>query len=236
MTDPRDHAAYTDWDGAYVLGALSPTERREFERHLEICDRCRQSLGELSGMPGLLGRVEPERAFALLDVEAAAPAPTPPAPVDLVERIERAERRRRTRRLRIVSAIAAVAVVAAAVTVPTVIAAQPHPDVAVALAKTTASPLSAEVQLTNVAWGTRIEMHCAYGTRNDWADPSDEGSWDYALWVVDRDGQASQVSTWKATSGSQVRLTAATAVPLDRIASVQVRSAATGDVLLAKRL
>ncbi|MFW8745879.1 hypothetical protein, partial [Mesorhizobium japonicum] len=127
--------------------------------------------------------------------------------------------------------------VATAVTVPAVLlSTQPHPEVAVALAPATASPLRAEVQLTSVAWGTRIDMHCAYGTQNHWADPADEGDWDYALWVVDRDGVASQVSTWNAVSGSQVRLSAATALPLDRIATVEVRSASTGDVLLATRL
>jgi hypothetical protein len=242
MTDPRDHAFYGDWDGAYVLGALSPAERREFEQHLETCERCRQSVGELSGMPGLLGRVDADRAFALLepaadaDPDGAAAAAAAP-PIDLVDRIERIERRRRTRRLRIIAAVAAVAVVATAVTVPAVVlSAQPHPDVAVALAPTTTSPLSAQIQLTSVQWGTRIDMHCAYGTDNDWSDPADEGDWDYALWVVDRDGVASQVSTWKATSGSKVGLSAATALPLDRIATVEVRSGTTGDVLLSRRL
>lgn len=237
MTDPRDHAAYAEWDAAYVLGALSPAERREFEQHLESCERCRLAVGELSGMPGLLGRVDADRAFMLLDDADPTGVESGAAPVDLVERIERSEHRRRSRRLRIVAAVAAVAVVATAVTVPAVVlSAQPHPEVAVALAPTTTSPLSAEIQLTSVAWGTRIDMHCAYGAENDWSDPADEGDWDYALWVVDRDGSASQVSTWNAVSGSQVRLSAATALPLDRIATVEVRSASTGDVLLAKRL
>jgi hypothetical protein len=245
MTDPRDHARYADWDGAYVLGALSPAERREYEQHLETCERCRQAVGELSGMPGLLGRVDAERAFGLLDDPAEADvAPTmapdasapAAAPIDLVDRIERAERRRRTRRLRIIAAVAAVAVIASAVTVPAVLLSQHLPDRTVALVATTTSPLSAEIQLTSVKWGTRLDMDCAYGADNDWANPSDEGDWDYTLWVVGRDGQASQISTWNATSGSRVRLSAATALPLDRIATVEVRSAATGDVLLSKRL
>ena len=36
-----DHAHYADWDSAYVLGALEPAERREYEAHLERCERCR---------------------------------------------------------------------------------------------------------------------------------------------------------------------------------------------------
>ena len=45
-------------DGAYVLGALSPAERLEFERHLPGCDECTRSVRELAGLPGLLGRVD----------------------------------------------------------------------------------------------------------------------------------------------------------------------------------
>jgi hypothetical protein len=29
--------AYEMWDGSYVLGSLSPAERREFEAHLDGC-------------------------------------------------------------------------------------------------------------------------------------------------------------------------------------------------------
>ena len=55
----RDHAAYTQWDASYVLGALTPSDRSEYEAHLEECDRCRASLAELASMPGLLSRARP---------------------------------------------------------------------------------------------------------------------------------------------------------------------------------
>lgn len=230
MTDARDHAHYADWDGAYVLGALSPVERREYEIHLETCDRCRLAVADLSGMPGLLGRVEPDRAFELLEDETPDTA-TPPPATDLVARIEASERRRRTRRVRLVAGIAAAAVVAAAVAVPVTIAAQPHPTVAVAL-RSGAVPLTADLALTDVKWGTKIDMHCAYvETAGD-----DDTEWDYGLWVVDRSGRASEVSTWKARTGSQVKLSAATSLSVGQIASIQVRSATTGDVLLSKKL
>ena len=45
-------------DAAYVLGALSPAERLEFERHLGRCDDCTRAVRELAGLPGLLGRVD----------------------------------------------------------------------------------------------------------------------------------------------------------------------------------
>ena len=58
-----DHAdSFSLWDAAYVLGALSPAERREFEEHLAGCARCQRSVAELAGLPGLLAQVSPEDA------------------------------------------------------------------------------------------------------------------------------------------------------------------------------
>jgi hypothetical protein len=242
VTDPRDHAEYVEWDAAYVLGSLSPVERREYEAHLETCDRCRAAVAELSGLPGLLGRVAPERAFSLLDPEeqggaVVIPLPAPGESTAREPRTSRSRRPRlRPRRWMVLGGIAAAILVAGAIAVPVTIAAQPHPTVAVALAPTTTSPLTAQVQLTSVSWGTKIDMRCGYGTENSWSDPDDEGDWSYSLWIIDRAGRASELSSWKATAGSQVRLTAATALPVGQIARIEVRSASTNDVLLAKRL
>lgn len=67
-----DHERFVDWDAAYVLAALSPAERREFETHLENCRRCRSAVAELTVLPGLLGRLDPSRA---LELQAAAWTP-----------------------------------------------------------------------------------------------------------------------------------------------------------------
>ena len=48
-----DEDQFRDWDAAYVLGALSPEDRRAYEEHLRTCDACRAALGELAGIPGL---------------------------------------------------------------------------------------------------------------------------------------------------------------------------------------
>ena len=74
-----DHSRYAEWDAAYVLGALSPAERREFEEHLEACEACRRSVAELAPMPGLLARLSAGRAEALLDEDGTAPSPRPTA-------------------------------------------------------------------------------------------------------------------------------------------------------------
>src|SRR5262245_29684543 len=46
-----DNHEYAMWDAAYVLGSLSPADRREFEAHLSGCPFCGQAVAELSGMP-----------------------------------------------------------------------------------------------------------------------------------------------------------------------------------------
>jgi len=46
--------------GVYLLGALEPAERYEFEAHLATCDTCRRELVRLSPLPGLLNQISPE--------------------------------------------------------------------------------------------------------------------------------------------------------------------------------
>ena len=56
---------YSEWDAAYVLGALSVAERAEYEAHLMVCERCRSGVAELAGLPGLLGQLSPGEAMAV---------------------------------------------------------------------------------------------------------------------------------------------------------------------------
>lgn len=75
--DAVDGDGYSTWDAAYVLGALSSTERREFEAHLQTCDRCRSAVAELSGMPALLGLLS-EGDVRGLDGDQPEPPPLRP--------------------------------------------------------------------------------------------------------------------------------------------------------------
>jgi anti-sigma factor RsiW len=53
--DPwRFHAA------VYVLGALSPSERRAFHAHIRVCAECHADVVSLASLPGLLGRLTVE--------------------------------------------------------------------------------------------------------------------------------------------------------------------------------
>ncbi len=236
MKNP-DHARFAEWDAAYVLGALSPAERREFEEHLDDCPKCREAVTELSALPGLLGRIDDARAFAVLEeneLDAGAPGePGPPA--DLVARIQNRERRDRIRRrIGMGAALAAAAAVAAvlALVLPPVLTPDAQPSFASELTPTEADvPVEASIALTSVAWGTRIEMDCSYHP----AAPGPDGGYapvSYALWVVDRDGAESSLSTWTASPGGTVSVTADTALVLKDIAQVEVRSATGVQVLL----
>lgn len=56
---PQTHIRdpYRRWDAAYVLGALSPEERLEYEDHVAYCLSCPAGVVELSGLPGLLAQI-----------------------------------------------------------------------------------------------------------------------------------------------------------------------------------
>ena len=53
---------YATWDAAYVLGALSSSDRREYEAHLEGCERCRAAVAEVRST-GERKMLEPMTAF-----------------------------------------------------------------------------------------------------------------------------------------------------------------------------
>lgn len=224
-----DHARFAEWDSAYVLGALSPAERRDYEEHLESCDVCRRSVAELTPIPGLLARLTPERASVLLEEPAGAlPAPRPVL-LDEVRR-EGHRRRVRSRRLGLVAAVAVVVVVLTAILVPLAFVRPPADAQAVAFEALTDVPVSATATLTPVGWGTRIELYCRYGDAGSSKAPAD--GWSYALYVVDRDGNSSEVSSWRANPGKTARLEAGTSLGLEDIASLEVRALGSGEVLL----
>jgi len=229
-----DHARFAEWDAAYVLGALSPAERREYEEHMETCDRCRRSVAELASMPGLLARLSPERAMALLDEPATPMIGTAVPRPDLLEAVRREDRRRRARRTRAwtAAAVAAAVVVLTAIVMPLTIT--PSADVeAVELHTVADVPLTATATLTEVGWGTRIDLDCRYAADAS-VDAPPEG-WPYALVVVDREGARSEVSSWSASPGTAARVAAGTAVRLDDIASIEIRAVGSGDVLMRGR-
>ncbi|GAA1764209.1 anti-sigma factor family protein [Agromyces humatus] len=227
-----NHARFAEWDSAYVLGALSPAERREFEEHLETCEVCTRAVAELASMPGLLARLAPDRARALAEDPDGASASAPRD--DLLEAVRRADRRRRTRRTRYwwgaVAAAAAVAVLAIAL--PLSLGQPATARESVAFEAAADIPLTATATLTQVGWGTRIELDCRYGGSGESDVDVPAGGWPYSLVVIERDGTRSEVSSWQARPGAGARLSAASAVDLDDIASLEIRAIASGEVLM----
>ncbi|GAB3596468.1 zf-HC2 domain-containing protein [Angustibacter peucedani] len=213
--------------GAYVLGALSPSERAAFARHLPTCPACQGAVEDLAGLPGLLSRVRLEDVERLADAEGPATADVPPLPPELLTGLLREVRRRRQRRL---AAFTAVAAAAAAVLVVAGIAIGRPATPPAGQAMTSISPeaVTATVALEPVGWGTRLDLVCQY------EDPS-RGAVPYSLVVVARDGRTEQVGSWTAKPGETARMEGATSWTSDDIAAVEVRASSGLAVLRLDR-
>jgi hypothetical protein len=215
-------------DAAYVLGALSPADRLEFERHLPGCERCRRSVAELAGLPGLLGRVPVEQVEAPLPFEPL-PATVLPALVAVVRR----EQRRKTV-LVVLGAAAAIAVVALGVgtlqaarddgRVPEATSTSSSPSVAPARPMTVVHDygMKADLSLTPVGWGTKVLLTCSYpGPGGEYGDGH---AYEYRLVAFTGDGKSDKVMTWSAVPGKTMSLGGSTASVLDDITRVEVKS------------
>jgi hypothetical protein len=227
-----EHERFAEWDAAYVLGALSPADRALFEGHATGCALCRADLAELVPLPGLLARVPRTTAIDLLSSADDASADVPSTAGHDVARsriidlgLARARRARRTRWM--LGAAASIVVIAGILAVPAVLSLQTGPAETVALERVEDVPLSASVRLEDVAWGTRISLTCTYGPA---AYAPDDG-WEYVLVVVSTSGVESRLSTWRAFPDATAQVAAGTALSLDDIAAIELRSAA-GDVLM----
>jgi hypothetical protein len=227
MTDP-----YREWDAAYLLDALSPNDRREYEAHLAGCPECSADVALLADVPGALAALPADRALATIGAPRAEIA-MPDLMPGLAAAVERDRRRGRRRFVALVAGVAAAAAaIAVAVTVPLTRDEPPVRGEVVALAQTVTSPLHADVRIVDQPWGARIETTCTY---DEPPTPSDKAR-GYALYVTDKDGKATQIARWYAEPGSTVTPIGTTELHRDQIAVVDIRSTETGKVLLLARL
>lgn len=212
--------AYAMWDAAYVLGSLSATDQEEFEGHLSECPWCQGAVADLEGVPALLSHLDLEDV-ALLDADRDEnPLPALSAP-----------RRHYRPRLSWVSSAAAAAVLATGVFVG--VATQSPPPAKVAampMAQVNTALLASTVSLSDQDWGTLIELRCV--CLADSSAPHDL----LAMVVVGRDGSRNRLASWVANPGHTATPTGSTSMSADQIASVQVVSADSGDVLLQRTL
>lgn len=243
---------YAEWDAAYVLGALSPSDRRAYERHLAECAACRAAVAELAGMPGLLSTLSAGHAEALVaevptaglsDGGGAAPYDVDPglAPVVSLTSLAGAARRSRTRRRSLLAVAAAALVVAGAVggstladnglfgppddvsTVPT--------SATVAGARTIElrpvgdARMRADLVVTPTSWGTSLEWSCDYPP-----EPGEQPDPDYTppepikyeLVLVGQDGARTVAGTWSWSGGTATDLDASSSVPLTEVDRIEI--------------
>ena len=216
-------------DGSYVLGALTPTERQEFELHLAQCSRCARSVQELAGLPGLLARVD----RSVLDLPLVEDQ-VPHTPLSTLVREHRRTGRRRRLLAAGLSAAAAVTVAVASLGVsgslPGQSAAQPSSTSRVVAGGRAMVPVGhawvparVHLGLQSRQWGTQLDVACAYTPRpGRYGTPRPAV---YTLVVHTRDGRTEQVASWRSLPGSTMRLAASTATSRKDIASVEVHTA-----------
>lgn len=252
---------YADWDAAYVLGALSSTDRREYEAHLGGCPTCRDAVAELAGMPGLLGAVEPVEVLAL----DAPASPTPRFEViegssDAPEYLNAGEAERegerkgerngehhgdRTRehhgrsgraRRWLAVAAAVVALGGAGVGGYTISEArQPATAVVTGPTRLAFSPVAAST-MTAVVDVAPVGDRTSIKVECQYSGYAQDTWADYSVWAVDRDGHAGLVTTWRARPDLVMHPAGTAPVPLAQIAAIEIRRADSGQTVMRAAL
>jgi hypothetical protein len=213
-------------DGVYILGALSPSERGDYERHLPGCASCRHSVARLAVLPGLLGRLDTERALP----EVQAPATLLPRVLATAAARRRALQRAEILRKRwyAVAASVAAASLAAVVGVAvhtadtrgTTATVRPSGPVLTAMRPLQPGlPVTAEVALVPVAGGTRVEMRCRY------ADHGEDEVWTVRLVVYARNRAGmEEIGSWIAEGGQEISMSSVTYLTPQQIDRVELHT------------
>jgi hypothetical protein len=224
---------FSTWDAAYVLGSLSPDERRQFEEHLAGCPACQAAVSELAGIPGLLAKVPPEDA-ALLAVAPSEMIDGPPPGMLAAVRSRRAARRRRMAGI-LAGAAAAVLLVLAGIAyalgLPPL---GPSGPQHLAFGSVAPTGLTAVVDLIPVADGTEVAVQCAYAESNE--PRPGAGYATYRIYVVDRSGNESMVKEWPAKPNRTMTPSGHTPLKIRQIDKIEIRISDTNETMLRATL
>lgn len=227
----EENDAFLESDAAYVMGALTEHDRLAFEEHMLECPRCTQSVAELSGLTGLLDKVPLARVL-----EPAAHRETPPDL--LLPRLISAARSQRRRRAVWLSASGAVAASLVALAIVIGISqtgSTPPPGASVAMS--TVKPgaaVTATLQVTPAAWGTRVSLDCRWVGAATGADAGVKKV--YRLVAVPRDGGPTQtLAQWAVLPGQDAKVVGSTNLATSGIATIELRAVADDSVLLRAR-
>ena len=233
MNGPSDR--FATWDAAYVLGALSPVERREYEEHLAGCAACQAAVAELAGMPGLLAQVPPEDAalLAAAPVEVLDDGPPP----DLLARIRgRSDRRWRLTRTVVGAAAALLLVLAGTAYAVGLLPFGSSEPRRVAFEAVQPTGLTAVADVVPVENGTNIEVQCAYGETNEPWPGGGYGHADYTIYVVDRAGNATEIKRWPVKPNRTMTPDGHTTLRVRQIEAVEIRYAPRDEPVLRANL
>jgi len=256
---------YADWDAAYVLGALTGPERIEFEEHLAACPRCQAAVAELAGMPGLLAQVPPGEALAMEVPGDGDPSPPPPGSLMPVLPVEPPSRHRPWV-TPLAAAAAALLIGGVGGYAASSLSAgdTPRPGATTGgvvasapgrLAFTPVEPslMTAVVDVVPIGNGTELRVECQYARWTGGPDASSGGAGstsrsvggqkdggdyriDYAIWVVDRWGSATQLKDWTARPDRIMHPVAVSALRPSQIESVEIRRVDTGRTIMRASL
>jgi hypothetical protein len=195
--------------GVYVLGALAPAQRLEFEQHMTTCAECRAEVSELAVLPGLLGRLDEP------SVVGSAELPIPSVLPNVLAKVHRQQRGRRVLAGAAAIVVAALALVAG-LNLPASGPAAPKPGSVGAL--TSSAPvvvnpialhdmmpedpdatITAQVGFTPVVGGTQIELKCQYPKTSG---TTYSGKKWFGLFAVPVNGKpAQELGTWGVNPG-----------------------------------
>lgn len=242
---------YVEWDAAYVLGALAPAERLDYEQHLGECVRCRAEVSELAGIPGLLGHVDLPQVLALDAGGLVGPRSGTSGPQwqgsDTQEGAAAARpirARARGRSIAVpsrwaVPAAAALLLVTGAAGGAGISALAQGPGGATVATATAgrwafssvgATTITAVVDVSTEPGGTLVAVECQYADRSGYATPTTGAT--LALWVVDDRGEAVRATTWQARTDEVMRPTVQVPTPAADIARLEIRDDEDGAVLM----
>ncbi|MET0693779.1 MAG: zf-HC2 domain-containing protein [Propionibacteriaceae bacterium] len=249
-SDPyRPSDPYRDWDAAYVLGALSPAERREYEEHLSTCPTCQSEVAEIAGMPGLLAQMSPEDAAVVaLSEEPSVRLTSQPQQTsdvtspqpEILATVSASVEQRQRRLTRAVIALAAAFVLLAGVVGVAAVRGNltvngPSATAPFRLAFSPVAPteITAVVDVVPVASGTELNVECQYADEGTGPSPTGHS---YAIVVTDRAGHETQVKTWRLRPAHRMTPSGTSSLPVSKIASVEIRETDSTQPLLRANL
>jgi predicted anti-sigma-YlaC factor YlaD len=208
--------------GVYVLGAIEPAERAMVDAHLSVCQRCRDELASLAGLPAMLGRVTEDQ------IEQLGPPPEELLDSILAKAAGETRGRRRKNRVWLAAAAAALVVVTGAgVRAVTdagdkggAIAKSPPTPIASAAPTTTVSGndpvtgVQAQIAMQPKKWGTAFTVRLSGAPHGVHCQ----------LIAIDKQGNTDIAGGWKVEYVGSANFAGSSMFQKNDIASVEVRT------------